>query len=56
MSTINANLDSYVRQTKRKLEQKYPLAGRKPTVEKKKLVVSEHISVKRRPVTIRETK
>lgn len=54
MSAINEPLSERVGRSRRIIEPKYPLAGKKPTTEKTKPVVSERIKLKPRPIKIHE--
>ena len=56
MSAINEPLSERVGRSRRIIEPKYPLAGKKPTKRKEKQIVSEPIKLKPRPIKILETK
>ncbi len=56
MSAINENISERIGPSKRKFEDKHPLAGKKPTTRKEKPIVSERIKLKPRPIRIHETK
>lgn len=56
MSAINEPLFVRIGSSKRYIDNKYPLAGKKPTKRKEKQIVSEPIKLKPRPIKILETK
>lgn len=56
MSAINEPLSVRIGNSKRHIDNKYPLAGKKPTKRKEKQIVSEPIKLKPRPIKILETK
>ena len=56
MSTINEPISARIGGSKRSFDDTHPLAGKKPTKKIAKLVVSEPIKLKPRPIKILETK
>lgn len=56
MSAINEPISVRIGGSKRSFDDKHPLAGKKPTKKTAKLIVSEPIKLKHRPIKILETK